>query len=54
MNAIVITESSEYDYTNHVISKEKALWFDHGHFNYQGAIKFTEEINKLINSTNEK
>lgn len=43
-----IVEFTYIDYTNHDISKNKLNWFDFEHLNYNGAINFTLEINKLL------
>lgn len=36
------------DYTNHDIAKQKHYWYDYGHLNYAGAVRFTQEINELL------
>ena len=43
-----VVEFDYIDYTNHAISRERVLWYDHGHLNYWGAVQFTQEINKLL------
>lgn len=36
------------DYFHHPISKERELWYDFLHLNYEGAVRFTEEVRSVL------